>query len=133
MMAEIVSLGRADARQADILLSGSTISAKHAQISRDPNGALQIKDMGSTNGTAIVRGGRKVAVLSAFVPLFLDDVLLLGDQSWEVREIVKRLLGNFKKPAETPRSETAAGVMRCTACGSITAKGKPCAHCGYRG
>ncbi len=131
------SLGRADAHKADILLQGSTISAMHAELSIDSQGNLLISDLGSSNGTTILRNGQSISVSSKAISLKPGDTLSLGGNKFSINEILrKQPKGRASSPKAVPSN---AGVgsgrrmMRCLSCGSVTPQGRPCVECGYNG
>ncbi len=135
-MSKRFSLGRADAGRADILLPGSTISAKHAEIHIDDNGALLVSDMGSSNGTTIIRNGKKLKVLSQLVSLESSDILSLGGKNFTIAELLAKLPGSgsaHPNPVPSPQAGFTGKMMRCSACGSVTPEGKACVECGYYG
>ncbi len=135
-MSKRFSLGRADAGRADILLPGSTISARHAEMYIDNNGTLFVSDMGSSNGTAIIRNGKKLTVSSQSVSLSSSDILSLGGENFTISELLKKLPKDgsaHHDPAATPQAAFAGKMMRCSACGSVTPEGKACIECGYHG
>ena len=135
-MSKRFSLGRADAGRADIMLPGSTISAKHAEIHIDNNGALLVSDTGSSNGTTIIRDGKKLNVSSQQVPLKSSDILSLGGKNFTIAELLAKLPSGgsaHPNPAPSPQAGFAGKMMRCSACGSVTPEGKACIECGYYG
>jgi Nif-specific regulatory protein len=76
--AEPVALGRADTNQ--VVVSNRKVSAAHALIV-PAGGGYAVRDRGSTNGTQIVRGERRLAVgTEAEERLEPGDVLVLGGE-----------------------------------------------------
>jgi pSer/pThr/pTyr-binding forkhead associated (FHA) protein len=133
-MSKRFSLGRADAGKADILLSGSAISARHAELHIDNNGTLLISDTGSSNGTKIHRGNIKLDVSSQLVPLRSSDLLSFGGKTFTVAELLAKLPREGRVDpvrASTPKAAFSGKMMRCSACGSVTPQGKACIECGH--
>ena len=128
-MSQRFLLGRADARNADILLQGGTISAKHAEISIDTYGALFIRDLGSSNGTSIIRGGGKaLAVSSQNIALRSSDRVSLGGNEFTVDTLLSKMkVGSVSSKYGSLSSSKK--MMRCTHCGSITPQGSVCIEC----
>ncbi len=67
----VIHIGRAP--ENDLVLSHVTVSARHARLTRTPDGSVRVEDLGSTNGTyidgekvgsqgAIARPGQRVSV-----------------------------------------------------------------------
>ena len=67
----IISLGRHS--ECDILLPGSGVSRKHAQV-LSANGQFFIEDLNSTAGTLL--NGNKISEMTPFSP---DDVIRIGE------------------------------------------------------
>ena len=136
-MSRQFSLGRIDAGRADILLSGSTISGKHAEFIIENNGALLIRDLSSSNGTVILRSGKKLPVTSSTVSLNSSDVVSLGGNEFTVETLLAKLPsgggGNVPKRAPSTPYVSSQKMMRCSSCGSVTPLGHACVECGYNG
>ncbi len=135
-MSKRFSIGRIDARRADILLSGNTISAKHAEISIDNGGSLSINDLGSSNGTIIVRNEKSINVSRNVMPLLSSDIVSLGGKKFSVDEILAKQPASAM-PKQKPSAfdnvfDSGKKMMRCPACGSVTPLGHACVECGYR-
>jgi pSer/pThr/pTyr-binding forkhead associated (FHA) protein len=134
-MGKRFSLGRADAGKADVLLVGSTISAEHAEIYIDDSGALLISDLGSSNGTTIIRNGKVLSVSSSAISLHSRDVISLGGKKFTVDEILaKQPTGqNVKLVSSKKVHASEKKMIRCPSCGSVTPAGMACVECGYIG
>jgi len=133
-MSKYFSIGRADAKRADILLSGNTISAKHAEIYVDNNGMLLVSDLGSSNGTCILRSGKKLSVSSKAISLIPSDILSLGGNDFTVDALLKKIPtgGNVSNKLQSENLSKASGkMMRCSFCGSVTPKGSACVECDH--
>ncbi|HRE90969.1 MAG TPA: FHA domain-containing protein, partial [Myxococcota bacterium] len=69
----------------DLVVEHATVSSRHAELSPSAAGFL-FKDLGSTNGSALVRGAATTPCRPGEpVPLVPGDVLLLGDASRPLR------------------------------------------------
>jgi transcriptional regulator with GAF, ATPase, and Fis domain/pSer/pThr/pTyr-binding forkhead associated (FHA) protein len=80
-----LTIGRSSSN--DVVLSDYHLSGEHAQIARGPSGLL-FRDLKSTNGSIIERGGQRLTVDRASrweCQLKNGDVLSLGDPSDPVR------------------------------------------------
>jgi len=80
-----ISIGRKEGN--DIVLSASHISSRHAAI-HHRDGQYVISDLGSTNGSVVVRGDRRMILGPRGYPelvLRSGDLLLLGDIDRPVR------------------------------------------------
>jgi len=136
-MSKRLSIGRADARSADILLPGGTISAKHAEIYIDNKGSLLISDLGSSNGTEIIRHGQKLNVLSSTISLLPSDIVSLGGKNFSVDELLsKQSQASVSRKVVLPNKKnniSGKKMIRCTTCGSVTPQGSACVECGYIG
>ena len=75
-------IGRA-ADQCDLVVAHATVSRRHARLSLAGD-ALQVEDLGSTNGTAI---GGKALGAGAPVVLHAGNKLRLGDVELLVRQL----------------------------------------------
>ena len=73
--AEPVALGRAETNQ--VVVSNRKVSAAHALIV-PAAGGYALRDRGSTNGTAVLRGQSRIAVGEEEVRLEPGDIILLG-------------------------------------------------------
>ncbi len=134
-MGKRFSLGRANAGRADVLLVGSTISAKHAEIYIDDRGVLFISDLGSSNGTSIIRSGKVLNVSSGAISLLSTDVISLGGNKFTVDEILAKqpAAKNVKIASNKEAYASETKMIRCASCGSVTPVGRPCIECGYLG
>ena len=127
-------VGRKDARKADILIDDKTISGRHAELSISSNNEISVRDLGSSNGTFIVRGGKRIAISQQNVSVMSSDILIFGSKSFSVSEFMAtQLKGANTENGVTPMSSDKKRYMRCPMCGSVTPHGHPCVECGYRG
>jgi pSer/pThr/pTyr-binding forkhead associated (FHA) protein len=132
------TIGRSDASKADILLHGKTISAKHAELYIDEAGVLSVFDLGSSNGTIVLRKGKGIKV--GDVPFVLEstDVLQLGGEKFTIPSLMAKISSAPSTPVMVPQKEespVAAGnkMRRCLSCGSVTPLHGPCVSCGSLG
>jgi len=136
-MSKRLSIGRADARSADILLSGGTISAKHAEIYIDDRGSLMINDLGSSNGTEIIRHGQTLKVSSITVSLLPSDIVSLGGKNFSVDDLLSKQsqVSVSQKAVLLNKKSNISGrkMIRCTSCGSVTPQGSACVECAHIG
>jgi len=134
-MSKRFSLGRADAGRADVLLVGSTISAKHAEVTMDGKGALLLNDLGSSNGTSIVRNGKSIPVSSSAVSLLSSDLVSLGGKKFTVDELLSKLStvseSNKRDAVVVMPANSNRKMIRCLSCGCVTPQGSACVECGY--
>jgi len=80
----------------DVPIYDPTISRQHAQLTV-ANGGVQVKDLGSSNGT-FLNGSRITEVVAT-----PNDVVMFGKVSFYVREIAP------SKPVEAPKTQPAGG------------------------
>ena len=136
-MSKRLSIGRIDARSADILLPGGTISAKHAEIYIDNRGSLLISDLGSSNGTEIIRHGQILKVSSSTISLLPSDIVSFGGEKFSVDELLsKQPKASASQKVVSPNHKNLMSgkkMIRCTTCGSVTPQGRACVECGYIG
>lgn len=127
-MSQEFTIGREDARSADILLPGNTISSIHAKIGIDATGRLWIADNGSRNGTELLSMGmsRKIGSTPEYVNS--GDSLIFGGVEYSVDKLFS-LLPNLS-PQPVVRDEVTQATIRCRHCGSPTPAGRACIKCG---
>jgi ABC-type multidrug transport system ATPase subunit/pSer/pThr/pTyr-binding forkhead associated (FHA) protein len=86
----VVTIGRAPGN--DLVLPHPSVSGRHAQISKQPDGKFQVRDLGSTNGTylngvristAVAGPGDRVTI--GAITLLLSDKGIAGAQRAKVR------------------------------------------------
>lgn len=74
-------------RKGNIPLNDRTASAQHAQLVV-LNNTLYLTDLGSTNGTYLLKDGKRTRFIEGYVEL--DQTLAFGNQVCSVRELVAR-------------------------------------------
>jgi len=135
-MSQRYTIGRNSAGKAEILLPGSTISARHAELVVDDHGKLLLRDIGSSNGTKVIRSGKEIVVSSTPVSLLSSDVVGFGKERFAVDALLAKM------PARQTAAAPSAGIAdagperkmrRCPACGCVTPLGGACIECGYTG
>ena len=133
-MSKRLSIGRSDANNADILLPGGTISARHAEIYIDKSGSLLISDLGSSNGTNIIRHGKTLKVSSGAISLLPSDIVSFGGKKFSVDELLsKQPKVSLSQKVVSPNKKNhipGQKMIRCTTCGSVTPQGSTCVECG---
>ena len=72
------------AADCDLRVEDEYASGHHASLTQDAAGNYVVQDLGSTNGTRIVRGGQMVKVLGGS-PLLPGDRIMVGRTTlpWE--------------------------------------------------
>ena len=125
------TIGRKSAHKADILIDDKSISARHAELSVGLNSQVMIRDLGSSNGTAVIREGNKMLVNQQNMSVHTSDIFVFGSKNLSVADF----LSTYLKNAGAAQSVNASNkrYMRCPMCGSITPHGHPCIECGYKG
>lgn len=134
MSSRTLRIGRG--RDSDVVLTHSSVSRSHAELTLHNDGALEIRDLGSTGGTFLGRNGRELPVKQA--TLRGGDTLRFGNFEITLEELLARATG--KQPAVTPSSTSPATtppggqpaktrMVRC-GCGTIKERGALCPSCG---
>ncbi len=137
-------IGRA--RDCDIVLADDSVSRYHAELSYIDGGKLFLTDCHSSNGTALVSGGREIRVRQTL--LSPTETVRFGDLVLSVKELLEAIRLTFPAfsgtadpsgagpgsagSGEDPpsRQSWARGdVMRCS-CGDVKTRGEPCPTCG---
>ncbi|MFT7579225.1 MAG: transcriptional regulator with GAF, ATPase, and Fis domain [Myxococcota bacterium] len=107
---ETAILGRDDA--CDIVIEAASVSSRHALLKADRSG-YTFTDLGSSNGSAIARGGKPPTPLGAgeAVPLSPGDVLLLGDAKTPVRVVIELGASAFGQTRSMEQTVIAAAPL----------------------
>lgn len=71
-----VVIGRADT--CDLRIDDEYASPRHAAITRRPDGSYWVEDLGSTNGTRVIRGGGLGAKVYGPMLLLPGDIIRVG-------------------------------------------------------
>jgi len=127
-------------RDSDILLTHGSISRRHAELVVGNDGSAEIRDLQSSGGTFLLRGGKEIPVTGA--KLKPTDMLRLSSYDISVKDLLsllpeeKSVVKSRPAPPATPGpapvntpGNVKTRMMRC-ACGSIKERGKPCPDCG---
>jgi pSer/pThr/pTyr-binding forkhead associated (FHA) protein len=133
--AQNIRIGRGQG--CDLVLTHESISRRHAELTIDASGLISIRDLNSSGGTCVLRGGKEIPVTTR-TQLNRTDRLLLGDYEISIEDLlslieetgqaVKPEIGMRSIPPESPdRPKTR--MVRCD-CGTIKERGKPCPACG---
>ena len=133
---QTVTIGRG--RDCDLLLTHNSISRKHAELIIDSDGGYGIRDLQSTGGTFLLRGGQEIPVTET--KLNPGDTLRFGNYDISLKNLLSLLPEEKPAASRSKRIPAATGgggggsggrsrMMRC-ACGSIKERGKPCPDCG---
>lgn len=121
-----LAIGRA--KDCDLLLTHSSVSRHHAELTLGTRGGVRIRDLQSTGGTFVVREGREIP--AGETQLKMTDTLRFGDYDITLSDLL--LLIPPEKPVQagpSPIPPPKPRMMRC-ACGVIKERGKPCPDCG---
>jgi len=126
-----VRIGRG--QDSDVVLSHPSVSRRHAELTLNPNGAIQIRDLNSTGGTFVSRGGKERNVTTA--GLERSDMLRLGDYEISVEDLLA-LAGEAKPVVRSGPAQNSSGegmpktrMVRCD-CGTIKERDGKCPACG---
>ena len=130
-MSKIYSIGREDARQANILIDNSTISGLHANIWFDESsGNFWIEDTRSRNGTFIIREGSKKKVKSPS-KVYASDIVVLGKKQVPFSDFLESVNDKGKQGHDN-KSDSGRSVInmeRCLNCMSPKVIGQECTKC----
>ncbi len=109
----------------------------HAEVELREGDRLWVHDLGSQNGTVLIRQGREFPLTQEVV--FSNDTLRFGEVALSARDVIEILkAAATKDSAATPDVAAAAaaapaagarGFVRCE-CGTVKVRGEPCPACG---
>ncbi len=123
------TVGRA--QTCDIAIAHDSVSRKHAEVELRSDGSFMVRDLGSQNGTVLIRKGREFPLTEEVV--FLSDTLRFGEVAIPVEEVLNMVKNSAAPPANPPPIARAAagagGFVRC-GCGTVKPRGQPCPACG---
>jgi pSer/pThr/pTyr-binding forkhead associated (FHA) protein len=135
-----VKIGRG--QSCDLILSHPSISRTHAELTWNPNGAVEIRDLNSMGGTFVLRNGQERSVSTE--RLEPADILRIGDYEISLADLLARMGVPLPQPQSTAQSTSAAKpnvpatdsgnapktrMVRCE-CGTIKKRGEKCPACG---
>lgn len=130
-------------RDCDVPIADDSVSRRHAEIWLSESGSLMMADMGSSNGTTLIRGGRGFPLFTETVAL--TDRVRLGDVDLGVGDLVEAV--EIKHPGALRQRRAApppavpipppipgyapAGAQAMTRCqcGAFKSPGRPCPVC----
>ena len=78
-------------REGHIYIDDPTVSKQHARI-QIVNGEIYLSDLGSTNGTYLIKNQRLVPFLEGYVQL--HQVIVLGNKQHSIKELLE-IAGTF--------------------------------------
>ncbi len=135
-------IGRA--RDCDVVLADDSVSRHHAELSYIDGDKLFLTDCHSSNGTALVAGGRETPVRQTL--LSPTETVRFGDLVLSVEELLEAIRLKFPVPGTADPADSPGGaesgddppssrpwargdVVRC-ACGAVKTRDEPCPTCG---
>ena len=124
----------------DVPVADDSVSRIHAQISFTNEDLIFITDRRSSNGTFVIRDGRREPLSQDFVSP--EDSLQFGDAVLRVEDLLAAIRRKHQKvrtshlrapspepPGDVSRGLPGARLVRCS-CGEVKRQGKPCPMCG---
>jgi len=73
-------------REGHIFLNDKTVSKQHAEL-QILNGEIYLRDLGSTNGTYLVKNNRLVAFAEGYVQL--SQAVVIGNKQYTIRKLLE--------------------------------------------
>lgn len=73
-------------REGHIYINDPTVSKQHAEI-QVINGEIYLKDLGSTNGTFLVKNQRLVTFKEGYVQI--NQAVVLGNRHYTIRQLLE--------------------------------------------
>ena len=73
-------------REGHIYIDDPTVSKQHAEI-QIMDGEIYLRDLGSTNGTFLIKNQRLVAFVEGYVQL--QQMLVLGNKQYSVKNLLE--------------------------------------------
>jgi hypothetical protein len=129
------TVGRANT--CDIPIAHDSVSRTHAEIELLNDDRLRVRDLGSQNGTALIRQGREFPLAQEVV--FLNDTIRFGEVALAAREVFDILKAAMVRdfaerkdgaPAPAPlKPALGSALVRCE-CGGIKPRAGVCPVCG---
>lgn len=119
------TLGRAT--DSDVPIADDSVSRIHAEVQLLEGDRLRVKDLGSQNGTILIRQGHEFPVKEEQTA-FLNDLLKFGEVTLAARDLID-LLKNAAAKDGAPPPQASAPLVRCD-CGAIKTRGARCPSCG---
>jgi hypothetical protein len=126
-----VTIGRG--KDSDLVLSHPSVSRRHAELTLRSDNGIEIRDLGSTGGTVVVRGGSELKVRRE--ELRRGDTLRLGEYEIALSDLLA-MLGRVDVAVPMPERPRGANdtaprtrMVRCE-CGTIKERDTTCKVCG---
>jgi len=73
-------------REGHININDPTVSKRHAEI-QIINGEVYLRDLGSTNGTFLIKNQRLVPFIEGYVQL--HQMIILGNKQYSIKDLLK--------------------------------------------
>jgi pSer/pThr/pTyr-binding forkhead associated (FHA) protein len=73
-------------REGHIFLNDKTVSKQHAEL-QILNGEIYLRDLGSTNGTYLVKNNRLVAFAEGYVQM--NQSVVIGNKQYTIRKLLE--------------------------------------------
>lgn len=108
-----------------IPIADDSISRRHAQIAVDGS-QIRVEDVGSSNGTFLIRQGRKKKI-DAEETVFATDTLQFGEVQLSVKDLLESIQPASSPPLPNPAAPSS--MIRCS-CGMVKPQGQKCPGCG---
>jgi pSer/pThr/pTyr-binding forkhead associated (FHA) protein len=109
------------------------VSRVHAEIAIVGKDRMVVRDLGSQNGTILLRQGREFRLGEETI--YLSDTLRFGEVTLLAREVFEALgpqdpaASPESTPAPQPNAGSGAALVRCE-CGAVKPRGQRCPVCG---
>lgn len=118
----------------DIPIADDSVSRVHAEIVVLGTDRMLVRDLGSQNGTVLLRQGREFKLGEETI--YLTDTLRFGEVTLLAREVYEALPAErpapapvVQRPARVKPSSGGAAMVRCE-CGAVKPRGQQCPVCG---
>lgn len=123
-------------KDCDIHLPDPSVSRIHAELRLEADGKLLLKDRNSTNGTALLEGGKEKTLSEEYV--VPGDEVRLGNVVIKIHQLIQpvrqRMEIQPKPAAKVPRPperdafRKSERLIRCD-CGAVIKRGERCPRC----
>ncbi len=118
----------------DIPIADDSVSRVHAEIVVLGTDRMLVRDLGSQNGTVLLRQGREFKLGEETI--YLTDTLRFGEVTLLAREVYEALPAEqpapspvVQRPARGKLSSGGPAMVRCE-CGAVKPRGRQCPVCG---
>ncbi|MGH7906559.1 MAG: FHA domain-containing protein [Candidatus Binataceae bacterium] len=130
-------VGRANT--CDIPIADDSVSRAHAEIDLLDGDRLLIHDLGSQNGTTLIRQGREFRIGEETV--LIGDLVRFGEVTLTVKDVIDALRAAAAREAAArpapaanrpavPRPAAGSGSLVRCGCGAVKARNERCPVCG---